>query len=161
MVMFDTYNLCQFDPNGGVLVLTTYWRPQAGDPHPEQPGEKLSILRYLPTEAQELCPCGSGQTFGDCCQPLPYWRPVCPNPGMQGYSLVRPQAARFTPIAAQMVYAFLQGDVRLYCVGDTPQRAFWIYWCDPAYDILSLWNGVLRGSRIARASHFVGHRPQR
>ncbi len=134
MVMFDTYDLRQFDPNGGVLVLTTYWRPQAGDPHPEQPGEKLSILSYLPTEAQELCLCGSGQTFGDCCQPLPYWRPVCPNPGMQGYSLVRPQAARFTPIATQMAYAFLQDDVRLYCVGDTPQRAFWIYWGDPAYD---------------------------
>ncbi len=40
MDMFDTYELRQFDPNGGVLVFTTHWRPRAGDPHPEQPGER-------------------------------------------------------------------------------------------------------------------------
>jgi len=32
------------------------------------------------------------------------------------------------------VYAFLQDDERLYCVQDTPQRAFWPYWGDPAFD---------------------------
>jgi len=91
-------DLHSLDPSGGVLVVTTYWRPRSGDPNPEQPGEKLSILSYLPTDADELCPCGSGNSFGACCQPLPYWRPVCPNPGMQGYSLVHPQSARFTTI---------------------------------------------------------------
>jgi len=35
------------DPNGGVLVSTTYWRPRPGDRNPEQPGERLSILSYL------------------------------------------------------------------------------------------------------------------
>jgi hypothetical protein len=33
------------------------------------------------------------------------------------------------------VYEFLQEDERLYCVEDTPQRAFWIYWGDPAFDL--------------------------
>src|SRR5436309_10592109 len=127
-------DLHSLDPSGGVLVVTTYWRPRSGDPNPEQPGEKLSILSYLPTDADELCPCGSGNSFGACCQPLPYWRPVCPNPGMQGYSLVHPQSARFTTIPAEVVYAFLQDDERLYCVEDTPQRAFWTYWGDPAFD---------------------------
>ena len=122
------------DPSGGVLVITTYWRPRAGDPNPEQPGEKLSILSYLPTEADELCPCGSGNSFGACCQLLPYWRPVCPNPGMQGYSLVHPQSAHFTTIPADAVYTFLQDDERLYCVEDTLQRAFWTCWGDPAFD---------------------------
>jgi SEC-C motif len=127
----DLYSL---DPSGGVLVVTTYWRPRSGDPNPERPGEKLFILSYLPTDAEELCPCGSGNSFGACCQPLPCWRPVCPNPGMQGYSLVHPQAARFTKIPADVVDAFLQDDERLYCVEDTPQRAFWTYWGDPAFD---------------------------
>src|SRR5215469_14842031 len=63
-----------------------------------------------------------------------YWRPVCPNPGMQGYSLVHPQSAHFTTIPADAVYAFLQDDERLYCIEDTPQRAFWTYWGDPAFD---------------------------
>lgn len=137
MDMFDALagsDLRTLDPSGGVLVITTYWRPRAGDPNPEQPGEKLSILSYLPTDADELCPCGSGNSFGACCQLLPYWRPVCPNPGMQGYSLVHPQSAHFTTIPADAVYAFLQDDERLYCVEDTPQRAFWTYWGDSAFD---------------------------
>jgi hypothetical protein len=53
---------------------------------------------------------------------------------MQGYSLVHPQSARITNIPADVVYAFLQDDERLYCVEDTPQRAFWTYWGDPAFD---------------------------
>lgn len=53
---------------------------------------------------------------------------------MQGYSLVHPQAARFTTIPADAVYAFLQADERLSCVQDTPKRAFWTYWGDPAFD---------------------------
>src|SRR5947209_10724816 len=59
-------DLHSLDPSGGVLVVTTYWRPRSGDPNPEQPGEKLSILSYLPTDADELCPCGSGNSFGAC-----------------------------------------------------------------------------------------------
>jgi hypothetical protein len=137
MDLFDALagpDLHSLDPSEGVLVVTTYWRPRSEDPNPEQPGEKLSILSYLPTEADELCPCGSGNSFGACCQSLPYWRPVCPNPGMQGYSLVHPQTARFATIPAEVVYAFLQDDERLFCVQDTPQRAFWTYWGDPAFD---------------------------
>ena len=33
-----------------------------------------------------------------------------------------------------MVYAFLQDNKRLYCVEDTPQRSFWNYRGDPAFD---------------------------
>ena len=123
------------DPNGGVLVHTTCWRPRLGDPNPEQPGERVSIMSYHPTAAEDFCPCGSGKPFGTCCRPLPYWRPVCPNPGRQGYSLVHPQSARFTNIPADALYAFLQDDERLYCVEDTPHRAFWTYWGNPAFDI--------------------------
>jgi hypothetical protein len=54
---------------------------------------------------------------------------------MQGYSLLHPQAARFTHIPADAVHAFLQDDERLYCTEDTPQRTFWTYWGNPAFDI--------------------------
>ncbi len=53
---------------------------------------------------------------------------------MKGYNLVHPQTTHFTNIPADAVYEFLQGDERLYCVEDTPQRAFWVYWGDPAFD---------------------------
>ncbi len=129
------YDIGRLDPNGGVLAHLTCWRPRPGDPNPEQPGEKLFMMSYLPTDAEALCPCGSGKKFGACCQPLPYWRPVCPNPGMQGYSLMRSQSARFTNILADAVYTFLQNDERLYCVEDTPDHAFWVYWGEPALDV--------------------------
>src|SRR5947209_19951526 len=54
---------------------------------------------------------------------------------MQGYSLMHSQSARFTDIPADAVYDFLQDDVRLYCVEDTPHRVFWIFWGDPALDV--------------------------
>jgi hypothetical protein len=53
---------------------------------------------------------------------------------MQGYSLINPQTARFTHIPADEVYEFLRDDERLHCMEDTPQRAFWLYWGDPAFD---------------------------
>jgi hypothetical protein len=129
-------DISRLDPNGGVLVSATYWRPREGDSDPEHPGEKISMVSYLPKDAKDLCPCGSGKSFGACCRPLPYWRVVCPNPGMEGFSLMRPQTARFMDIPADEVYAFLNDDERLYGVEDRPQRAFWIYWGDPALDAI-------------------------
>ncbi len=137
MGMFDTLmnsDLSILDPNGGVLVCTAYWRPQRGAPDPEQPGEKAFILSYLPTDTEGPCPCGSSERFGACCQPLPYWRPVCPNPGMQGHSLLVYQSATFTDVSWDEVYDFLQEDLRLFCVEDTQKRAFWLYWGDPALE---------------------------
>jgi len=129
-------NLRSVDPHGGVLVHTTYWRPQQGAIYPEQPpGEKVFIQSYLPTSSKEVCRCGSGKHFEACCQSLPYWQPICPNPGMhQGYSLLISQSATFTDIPYDEAYDFLQEDVRLFCVEDTQQRTFWIYWGDPALD---------------------------
>jgi hypothetical protein len=126
--------LRRLDPSRGVLVCTTYWRPQPEAADPEQPGEKASVLSYLPVKTKEDCPCGSGHLFETYCQPLPYWQPLCPNPGMQGYSLFASQSATFSTIPRDQVYAFLQEDIRLYCVQDTRQRAFWVYWGDPALD---------------------------
>ena len=43
------FDISRLDPNGGVLVSATYWRPREGDPDPEHPGEKIAIVSYLPT----------------------------------------------------------------------------------------------------------------
>lgn len=132
-----TYDLSQVDPDSGVLVVTTYWRPRPQDPDPERPGEKLTMLSYLPTTAEQDCPCGSGQRFAQCCQALSYWHPLCPNPAMEGYSCVAPQTATFALLSAQArreLRAYLNADERLYCVEDAPNRAFWIHWGDPTVE---------------------------
>src|SRR5260221_13339316 len=89
-------DIVYLDPNGGVLVYSTCWRPRPGDPNPEQPGERVAITSYHPTDAEEFCPCGSGKRFGTCCRPLSYWWPVCPNLVMEGDGLLHPQSTRFT-----------------------------------------------------------------
>jgi hypothetical protein len=124
-----------FDPNGGVIVHTVCWRPRPSDPNPEYPGEKAHIATFHMTPPESLCPCGSGWGFEHCCQRLPYWQPVCSNPDMQGYSQVQPISARFTNIPADAIYIALQGDERLYCIEDTPQHVFWLYWGKPAFEI--------------------------
>jgi hypothetical protein len=53
---------------------------------------------------------------------------------MQGYELMRPQIARFSQVPTGEVRTFLHNDERLYCVEDTSQRTFWVYWGDPALD---------------------------
>lgn len=144
-------NLLGIDPNGGVLTHTSFWRPKPSDPNPEQPGEKVTISGYLPTNAKDLCPCASGKHFGDCCQPLPFWRPVSPNPGMQGYSLLAWQSATFTNISPDDVYDLLQEDIRVHCTEDIKRRAFWLYWGEPAlqtpYGILCFGDIELKKNR--------------
>jgi hypothetical protein len=57
MERFDlplTQHLGNVDPQGGVLVLTSYWRPRLRDPNPEHPGEKLTILALSPDRGH--CP---------------------------------------------------------------------------------------------------------
>lgn len=131
-----TADLSRLDPRGGVLVYTTYWRPEESAPDPEHPGLKMTALSYLPVAPEELCPCGSGHLFESCCQPLPYWQPVCPNPGLQGHQLMEPQAAHFSNVSIDAVYDFLQQekDDQLYCVQDDKPHAFWILWGDPALE---------------------------
>jgi hypothetical protein len=128
-------NIVSLNPDGGILAYTSCWRPRPGDPDPERPGERVAMVIYHPMGAQESCPCGSGKQFGSCCSPLPYWRPVCLNPGKQGYSLVQGQFARYSNIPVDEIYAFLKEDERLYCTEDTPEHVFWTYWGDPAFDL--------------------------
>lgn len=126
-------DLLGLDPNGGVLAYSTYWRPQPSNSNPEQPREKVAITSYLPTNTRDVCRCGSGKPFGDCCQSLPYWQLVCPNPGIeQGHSLFTPQSATFTNIPADGVHDFLQKDACTFCVDETKRGNFWLYWGYPA-----------------------------
>ena len=111
-----------------------HWRPDPGKPDPEMPGQKMSTASYLPTLPDRPCLCGSGKAYGDCCRRQRYWHPICPNPGLQGYSLMVLQSAMFTPIDGAVWRERLLDDIRLQCVEDGPQRGFWLYWGDPALD---------------------------
>lgn len=120
------------DPDGGILYLSVFWKPNPEDALPNFPGQKLFMTLYIPTKASDPCPCGSGKRFDACCQPLPYWRLLCPDPHVQGYSFLQPQSALFTNVPDKEVYAFLEDDERLYCIDDSPEDAMWLYWDTPA-----------------------------
>lgn len=127
-------DLSQLDPDSGVLYLASYWRPDARARNPDMPGQKLSIAAFLPVRSSARCPCGSGKRFRDCCRPLPYWRLLCPNPGLNGYAPVAPVTYTFTGVDGAALHAALMEDPRLYCTENTRKRSFWTYWGDPALD---------------------------
>lgn len=119
------------DPDGGFLGMTMHWRPNPEDPDPDMPGQKLSMSSYIPVLPEEECLCGSGKQYHACCQRRRSWRPVCPNPGMQGYSLLAPQSATFHNIHGPTLRERLMADARLRCVDESPDRNFWIFWGHP------------------------------
>lgn len=119
------------DPNGGFLCLSMHWRPKLGDPNPDMPGEKLSMSSYIPLSPADSCLCGSGKLYRKCCRPKRDWRPVCPNSGRQGYSLVRPQQATFRDVGGPTLRERLMADARLRCVDQSFDNSFWILFGDP------------------------------
>jgi SEC-C motif len=127
-------DLSQIDPDGGVLYIASYWRPDVWAPNLDMPGQKISIAAFLRVRGNARCPCGSGKRFRDCCRLLPYWRVLCPNPGLSGYAPVAPVTYTFTGVDGAALHAALIEDPRLYCAENTRKRSFWTYWGDPALD---------------------------
>jgi hypothetical protein len=98
------------------------------------PGLKQQMIAYLPVASTDDCLCGSGKSYARCCQTLRYWQPVCPNPSLEGYSLLAPQSATFRAVDGAVIRERLMEDVRLYCVEDSPDRVFWTLWGQPALE---------------------------
>ncbi len=122
------------DPDGGFLCLTIHWRPNPDDPDPDMPGHKLSMSSYIPVSPGEDCLCGSGKPYRSCCRRQRKWRPVCPNPGMEGYSLVAPQSATFHNVDRPAIRERLMADTRLRCMDESLRNSFWIFWGDPVME---------------------------
>jgi hypothetical protein len=122
------------DMNGGFLCFGTYWQPDPAAPDPEMPGLKQQMVTYLPLAPAADCLCGSGKSYARCCKTLPYWQPVCPNPGLERYSLLAPQSATFRAVDGATIHERLIDDLRLHCVEDTLDRAFWNLWGEPALE---------------------------
>lgn len=122
------------DVDGGFLCLWSYWRPDPDAADPEMPGLKQQMVTYISVLPHETCLCGSGRPYKLCCRPQRYWRIVCPNLGLQGYSLLAPQEAIYDRVDGDIVRTQLMDDVRFQCVEDTAKRAFWILWGDPALE---------------------------
>jgi hypothetical protein len=122
------------DPDGGLLCLWVYWRPNPDEPNPEMPGQKLSMTTYIPLRLRDACLCGSGKSYGACCRRRRYWHPICPNAGLKGYSLLAWQSATFTGVDGAAVRARLLDAVQLHCVEDSSRKGFWVYWGNPALE---------------------------
>ncbi len=124
------------DPNRGFLCLWTYWRPNPDQPNPEMPGIKQQALTYLTSHPNTHCLCGSRLPYRRCCQSRPYWQAICftPDPKQEQYRLVASQTASFDGVAGSLLRQRLTGDSRFKLVEDTPARAFWIYWGEPAFE---------------------------
>jgi hypothetical protein len=121
----------QVDPDSGFLCLEMHWRPNPADPDPEVPGQKLSMSSFIPAQPRDPCLCGSGKSYGACCRRRPAWWPICPNPGLEGYSLVQPRAATFRGFDRAALRERLSADCRLHSVSDDPGEGFWVLWGDP------------------------------
>jgi hypothetical protein len=144
-------DISEADPNGGFLCPLTHWRPNPADPNPSIPGQKQFTLTYIPREPDDTCLCGTGKTYRACCQPRRHWHPVCPNPGMEGHSLIAPQSAKIHPVNGLTLREQLTKDTRLHCVEDSVDSGFWIFWGDPAiedqYGILCFGDFELKQNR--------------
>lgn len=122
------------NPDSGFLCMTSHWRPDPEAADPEMPGQKLSMTSYILVFPNEPCMCGSGKRYGDCCQLKNLWHPVCPNPGRQGYSLVKPQTATFRSVNGDVIRERLMADRRLRCTDNSQASAFWIFHGHPAVE---------------------------
>lgn len=144
------------DPDGGFLAVTTHWRPNPEDPDPDMPGQKMTMTSYIPVSPKEACLCGSGKRYGACCRRRRVWQPICPNPGMQGYSLVVSQAATFSKVDGTAIRERLMADGRLRCVDKSFKSSFWLFWGDPMvedqYGILCFGDVELKKNHTLLAS---------
>ena len=152
---FDPDDLAgMIDPNRGFLCMTSHWRPDPEAPNPEMPGEKLSMSSYIPILPRERCLCGSGKRYRDCCQLECLWHPVCPNPGGpdNGFSLTRPQSARFQDVDGDALRERLMADARLRCTDTSRASGFWAFFGDPPveeeYGILCFGDVELKRDRM-------------
>jgi hypothetical protein len=127
-------DLSQLDMDGGFLNFSVHWRPNPKAPNPDKPGQKLSMLSYIPTKPDNPCLCSSGKIYSDCCQPKRYWHPICLNPDMDGYNLMTPQSATFRSVNGAALREQLMEDERLYCTDDRIESSFWTFWGDPAWE---------------------------
>ena len=144
------------DPDGGFLCMTTRWRPNPEDPDPDMPGQKMTMTSYIPVLPAEDCLCGSGNSYGACCQRRRVWHPICPDPEMQGYSLMAPRTVTFTKVDGLAIRERLMADGRLRCVDESDKSSFWVLWGDPPvedqYGIFCFGDVELKQNRTLLAS---------
>jgi len=129
-VNLKTINPARINVNGGYLCLWSHWKPDPALPDPDMPGTQEDLLTYMPQTIEDLCLCGSGKPFGDCCKQEQYWWPLCPDPELEGYSLLAPQTLTFRKIDGVALRKRLMDDDRLNCTEDGEKQAVWSYWGD-------------------------------
>jgi hypothetical protein len=124
----------QIDVNNGFLCVWVYWRPDPNALDADMPGLKQHMTTFISVQPDQDCLCGSGKSYGACCRLNRYWHPICPNPGMEGYSLIAWHSAMFASLDRQAVRERLLEEVRVHDLEDAPERSFWTYWGEPALE---------------------------
>lgn len=139
-----TINPNRINVNGGYICLWSHWKPAPAaeeGTEPESPGVKEELQTYMPQELGETCMCGSGKLYGECCKQEQYWWPLCPDPELEGYSLIAPQSITFRQVDGAVLRQRLMQDDRLVCTDDSPNQEGWSYWGEtlvetPGYGIV-------------------------
>jgi hypothetical protein len=121
----------QIDVNSGHLCAWVYWRPNPDDPDPDMPGLNQHMTTFIRAQPDQDCLGGSRKPYSACCRLNRYWHPICPNPGMAGYSQIAWHWATFVSLDRQAIREQLLAEVRVHDLEDTPERSFGTYWGEP------------------------------
>ncbi len=149
----------QIDPHTGVMSMTMYWRPKANAEGFDS-GEKVHVSIFLPRKAGDLCPCGSTKRFKDCCSRKPKWDVLVPNPGLDGYDLMRPISMTYVISDRDLVVERLQADPRFRLVDH--EEPHWLFLDVPPqihkYGIVSFGDVDIKEAQCLRLETMSGTR---
>ncbi|NUM47569.1 MAG: hypothetical protein HUU38_22940 [Anaerolineales bacterium] len=124
-------NPSRVNVNGGYICLWSHWKAapltEEGT-EPETPGTKAELQTYMPQDSDESCMCGSEKPYEECCKKEQYWWPLCPDPELEGYSLVAPQSVTFRQIDGAALRKRLMEDDRLVFTDNSENQETWSYW---------------------------------
>ena len=127
-----THEASVFDADRGFLCLTTRLHNNLESSSAMVASRKLVQLVYIPVEPGEDCLCGSGRTYGECCQQQSVWRSICLDPDGRTYSFVAPRSATYHHVDSVVIRERLMTDSRFVWMDNKPACGFWIYVGHPA-----------------------------
>ena len=89
---------------------------------------KLQTMAFHPLDPEAPCPCGSGEIFGNCCDPLGLMRVFTLNPDGNGYSPMVFYSETWEPWPDQdKLRSSLKCNEAFLTTADSEDRTFWNY----------------------------------
>ena len=112
------------DPGAGFMevIMATLNTPDAP---PAFQGQAIQMLRFRQVAPDEPCPCGSGQTFGDCHRNPRRVPLLCRDIGAETYSEIVACETTFPVHDDEAVTRLLKAAPELCLTQEIPGRLFW------------------------------------